>query len=154
MSMDATAKIKEILMDPYLFDGGYIDKAVDRVMDVQASDIATLKAKLALYERQDVELPELDEQYQAEKKQYLAHPCPDWSCCYQYAETECRERQLLAQLRVNKALRESHAELVTLLHNISTADWHNWEDGLNTKDEFIAWAKSISGHTAKKAEVL
>lgn len=43
-------------------------------------------------------------------------------------------------------------ELLAVLKSIATVDWTKWEDGYNTSEEFIAWARSIAGHTVEKAE--
>jgi predicted transcriptional regulator len=59
----------------------------------------------------------------------------------------------IAALRAeNERLKKEKRELVEAIkesiktcNGINTADYRTWEDGLNTKDEFIVWSKSRCG---------
>lgn len=62
-------------------------------------------------------------------------------------------RVTIAALRAeNERLKKEKRELVEAIkesiktcNGINTADYRTWEDGLNTKDEFIVWSKSRCG---------
>jgi len=43
--------------------------------------------------------------------------------------------------------------LFEVAYGIANANWKEWLDGLNTPEEFIRWAKSISSHVVSKASV-
>jgi hypothetical protein len=44
-----------------------------------------------------------------------------------------------------RELVEAIKESIKTCNGINTADYRTWEDGLNTKDEFIVWSKSRCG---------
>lgn len=55
-------------------------------------------------------------------------------------------------MEANAALIASAPELYAELQNILNADYRHWDDGYNTAEEFVRWAKSRARNALAKAE--
>lgn len=42
---------------------------------------------------------------------------------------------------------------ISTLRAIATVDWRKWEDGMNTPENFIMWARNIANHSLRLAEI-
>lgn len=49
-------------------------------------------------------------------------------------------------------LRAQLAGVRETLEGIALADWRGWDDGLNTADSFVSWAKNRARHTLAALE--
>ena len=52
----------------------------------------------------------------------------------------------------NALLIAAAPDLLQELQNIANADYRHWEDGHNTAEEFVLWAKSRARHAIAKIE--
>ncbi len=52
----------------------------------------------------------------------------------------------------NALLIAAAPDLLQELQNIANADYRHWEDGYNTAEEFVLWAKSRARHAIAKIE--
>ena len=52
----------------------------------------------------------------------------------------------------NAALIAAAPELYAELQNILNADYRHWDDGYNTAEDFVLWAKNRARHALAKAE--
>lgn len=52
----------------------------------------------------------------------------------------------------NARLMAAAPELLKVLKAIATVNWREWEDGLNTHENFVAWARSIAAYAASTTE--
>jgi hypothetical protein len=56
------------------------------------------------------------------------------------------------EAKANALLIAAAPDLLQELRNIANADYRHWEDGHNTAEEFVLWAKSRARHAISKAE--
>ena len=65
----------------------------------------------------------------------------------------CSEWHFLTEhSKANARLIAAAPDLLQELRNIANADYRHWEDGHNTAEEFVLWAKSRARHAISKAE--
>jgi len=50
-----------------------------------------------------------------------------------------------------EAARKRNEKAIRGLQSIANADYRKWDDGLNSPEEFVLWAKNIAGYTLQKA---
>lgn len=83
-------------------------------------------------------------------------PCSNGGFILRRGDTHGKNRHPQSHLQIvpegDARLIAAAPDLLQELQNIANADYRHWEDGHNTAEEFVLWAKSRARHAISKAE--